>query len=47
VIYLNLWVDHHNDVEDVFHYHLIVIKATYYEPHNVQKDEVFGEISIG
>jgi hypothetical protein len=38
MIYLNLWVDHPNDVEDVFHYHLIVIKATYYEPHNVQKD---------
>jgi hypothetical protein len=40
VIYLNLWVDHPTNVEDVFHCHLIVIKVIYYEPHNVQKDEV-------
>jgi hypothetical protein len=40
MINLNLWANHFNDVENVFHYHLIVIKVTYYEFHNVQKDKV-------
>jgi ribosomal protein L3 len=40
VIYLNFWVDHPDDFENVFHQHFTIIKATYSMPGKMGKERV-------